>query len=28
LSLELIDGNNPAFFRAGDAYTYLIMPLS
>src|SRR5262245_985885 len=28
LQLELIDGNSPAFFKAGDDYPYLIMPLS
>jgi DNA polymerase III subunit beta len=28
LSLELIDGNNPALFRAGENYAYLVMPLA
>ena len=28
LVLELVDGNTPALFRAGDSYAYLVMPLS
>ena len=28
LVLEMIDGNNPALFKAGDNYQYLVMPLS
>jgi DNA polymerase-3 subunit beta len=26
--LELVDGNSPAVFRAGDNYSYVVMPLS
>jgi DNA polymerase-3 subunit beta len=28
LTLELVDGNAPALFRAGDNYQYVVMPLS
>jgi DNA polymerase-3 subunit beta len=28
LVLEMVDGNNPALFKAGDNYCYLVMPLS
>jgi DNA polymerase-3 subunit beta len=28
LILELVDGNNPAQFKAGDNYSYLVMPLA
>jgi DNA polymerase III subunit beta len=28
LTLDLIDGANPALFRQGDAYTYLVMPMT
>jgi DNA polymerase III subunit beta len=28
LSLDLVDGGSPALFRAGENYSYLVMPLS
>lgn len=28
LVLEMVDGNNPALFKAGENYCYLVMPLS
>jgi DNA polymerase-3 subunit beta len=28
IQVEMIDGNSPAFLRAGEDYTYVIMPLS
>jgi DNA polymerase-3 subunit beta len=28
LSLDLVDGGSPALFRAGERYSYLVMPLS
>jgi DNA polymerase III subunit beta len=28
LTLELVDGNSPALFKAGDGYQYLVMPLT
>jgi DNA polymerase-3 subunit beta len=28
LSLELVDGNSPALFKAGPDYSYVVMPLS
>ena len=28
LTLELVDGNNPALFRSGTDYSYLVMPLT
>jgi DNA polymerase-3 subunit beta len=28
LNLELVDGNSPALFKAGEEYSYLLMPLT
>jgi hypothetical protein len=28
LTLELVDGNSPALFRAGADYSYVVMPLT
>ncbi len=28
LSLEMVDGNSPAMFKSGPAYSYLVMPLT
>jgi DNA polymerase-3 subunit beta len=28
LNLDLTDGNTAALFRAGDAYSYIVMPLT
>jgi DNA polymerase-3 subunit beta len=28
LQVQMVDGNSPAFFKVGDDYTYVVMPLS
>jgi DNA polymerase-3 subunit beta len=28
LTLDLVDGGSPALFRAGEGYSYLLMPLT
>ena len=28
LNLEMTDGNSPALFKSGPAYSYLVMPLT